>query len=469
MQDYALPCNSPHLIVLLVLLGAIPHASFAQLTGNDGNPGDTTRITYRKAVRVALNQNTDIRRSQAQTKQSELEVSSEWLDYLPDMEVTSSVERRVGRGFSEVVGGVTTEKQDEFRLTSRSSITIFNGFENASSLQGAQKQAAADRTSLRRTRREVAFTLIDQFISLVESREIVRVRKEQVEAQRRRLQQIREFVEAGSRPKSDEFTAEADLADAEQRLLQARREREVSKNQIIQTLQLNPRRNYEFKVPELKEDTLEADQYDLSDLLSDAFQKRLDLRAAEAELEAARQEIRSEKAAYYPSISLRGNYGTDWSSQGLRRVDNESFGNQLNVNRGGGLSLRISIPVFDRFNRSVQVERAQVSMLDAKYQLQDQRQQVALQVRQAYFDHQNAVQQLETANKRFRAARRARTAAQERYELGAADIVELQNAIRDYVDATSQQIRARYNLLLQRKKIDYNVGRLSTREALFSE
>jgi outer membrane protein len=86
---------------------------------------------------------------------------------------------------------------------------------------------------------------------------------------------------------------------------------------------------------------------------------------------------------------------------------------------------------------------------------------VALQVRQSYLDYQNAVQQLEAANKRLRAAEQARTAAQERYELGSADIVELQNAIRDYVDAASQQVRARYNLIFQRKRIDYNVGRLS--------
>jgi outer membrane protein len=129
----------------------------------------------------------------------------------------------------------------------------------------------------------------------------------------------------------------------------------------------------------------------------------------------------------------------------------------------------LSIPLFDQLNRSARVENAQVQAQNARYQLQDQRQEVALQVRQSYLDYKNAVQQLESTNKGLRAAERARTAAQERYELGSADIVELQNAIRDYVDASSQQVRARYELLLQQKRIDYNVGRLSPNAPLLGQ
>jgi outer membrane protein len=93
---------------------------------------------------------------------------------------------------------------------------------------------------------------------------------------------------------------------------------------------------------------------------------------------------------------------------------------------------------------------------------------VALQVRQAYLDYQNAVQQLQAARTRLKAARQARTATQERYNLGAASIVELRNANRDFVDAASQQVRARYNLLFQQKQIDYHVGRLDPRRPLRS-
>lgn len=422
---------------------------------------DTTQITFDEAVRTALDQNTDLKRAQAQARQSNVQVQSEWMDFTPDLSLSSDVSRQIGRNFSQVTGDFTTEATDFFNLTGRSSVTLFNGFENVSSLREARDQAGANQTNVKRTQREVVFTVMDQFISLVESREIVRVRQEQVEAQRQRLRQIEEFVDAGSRPTSDLYTAQADLADAEQQLLQGEREREISQTRLIQTLQLNPREAYDFQVPDLQADSLEPPQYELSALIDEAFRNRLDLRVAEAERRAAEHGVRSARSSYYPTLSLSGRYGTDWSSRGLRNLNDDGFANQLDVNRGGGISLSISIPIFDQFNRSSQVERAQVQAQNAEYALQDQRQEIALQVRQSYLDYQNAVQQLEAANKRLRAAEQARTAAQERYELGSADIVELQNAIRDYVDAASQQVRARYNLLFQQKRIDYNIGRLS--------
>ena len=465
MQRFAPPRLASVALSLLALALAVgigPRTSQAQ------QPQDTTRVTFNEAVRTALDQNTDIKRAQASARQSNVQVRSEWMDFVPDLNLRSSVTRQYGRNFSQVTGGFTTESTDFFNLSGSSGITLFNGFENVSSLRQAREQATADQTSLKRTQREVVFTVMDQFIALVESREIVRVREEQVEAQRQRLRQIREFVDAGSRPRSDEFTAEADLADAEQQLLQGERELEVNKTRLIQTLQLNPREAYDFQVPGLEGDTLGTAQYDLSALVDEAFQKRLDLRVAEAERRAAQQGIRSARSTYYPTISLSGDYGTDWTSRGqFRDPENPdefidpSFSDQLTNNRGGGVSLSLSIPIFDQLQRSTQVEQAQVQAQNAKYALQDQRQQVALQVRQSYLDYRNAVQQLEAANKRLRAAERARTAAQERYRLGSADIVELQNAIRDYVDAASQQVRARYNLIFQQKRIDYNVGRLS--------
>ena len=457
------------ILALLLVAGIGPATSQAQ------RPQDTTQISFDEAVRTALDQNTDIKRAQAQARQANVQVRAEWMDFVPDLSLRTSVSRQYGRNFSQVTGGFTTQSTDYLNLNGSSRITLFNGFENVSSLRQSRERATADQTSLKRSRREVVFTVMDQFIALVESREIVRVRKEQVEAQRQRMRQIREFVDAGSRPQSDEFTAEADLADAEQQLLQARREREVNKTQLIQTLQLSPRQAYDFQVPDLQEDTLGTAQYDLSALINEAFQKRLDLRVAQAERRAAQHSIRSARSAYYPTVSLSGNYGSDWTSRGRfpnpdgQGFTDPGFSEQLNNNRGGSISLSLNIPIFEQLQRSTQVEQAQVQAQNAKYALQDQRQQVALQVRQSYLDYRNAVQQLNAAIKRLRAAERARTAAQERYQLGSADIVELQNAIREYVDAASQQVRARHNLIFQQKRIDYNVGRLSPTEPLLGQ
>lgn len=463
---------------------------------------DTTDVTFDEAVRLALDQNTDLKRAQADARQSTVEVQSEWMDFAPDLSLSGSYSRDFGRNFSQEQIGFITESTDYLNTNGRSSITLFNGFENIASLRQAKDQARASELGLQRTQREVVFTVMEQFINLVESQEQVRVRREQLEALRQQLRQTEEFVDAGASPVSDLYQQQADVADAEQQLLQAQREREVSKTRLIQTLQLNPQGTYDFQVPELEEETETASSYDRAALIEEAFQNRLDLEVAESEKRAAEHNVRVARSSYYPSLSLNGSYGSRWTSrprplpvEGTRQspkvaeinpVNGEdpvqfaipgtggvetqepSFSDQIDNNRSGTISLSLSFSIFDRFQRNTQVEQAQVQAQNAEYALQDQRQQVALEVRQAHLDYKNAVQQLEAANKRLKAAEQAQTATQERYNLGSASIVELRNANRDYVDAASQQIRARYNLLFQQKQIDYHVGRLNPQQPLRS-
>lgn len=453
------------LVALLVVFSGHVHSASAQATQ------DTTRIAFDEAIRIALDQNTDLRRAQGDVDRTSAQVQSERMDFVPDLRVSSGVDRNFGRTFSQEQVGFINESTDYFDLNARSGVTIFNGFENVASLREAGAQAEASELDYQQTRRDVVFEVMDRFITLVENREIVRVREEELEARRQQLRQIEEFVDAGSRPVSDLYQEQARVAESEQSLLQAQRDLEVSQTRLINTLQLDPRQAYRFEVPNVDEERLGAETYELSTLMDEAFSERLDLRVAEAEQRAAEQGVRVAKSSYYPSISISGNYGTRWTSRPREIPDPETgqsiepgFSRQLDNNRSGSISLSLSIPVFDQLQRNVQVERAQVQARNAQYALEDQRQQVALQVRQAYLDYQNAVQQLEAANKRLQAAEQARSSAQERYNLGSASIVELQNATRDYVDAASQQIRARYNLLFQQKRIDYNVGRLNSQQ-----
>ena len=503
--------SSPFVLLLCVLvlavglLGGLPPVGPVAHAQQVRPPSavDTTQIGFDRAIRTALSQNTDLKRAQATLRRSETQVQAEWMDFSPDLSLGIGGSRNFGRNFNQLEGEVTTRTSDQIGGSISSGITLFNGFENTASLNQARNQEEADVLSLQRTQREVVFTVMNQYITLIENREIVRVRREELEARRQQLRQIEEFVDAGSRPVSDLYQEQANVAEAEQSLLQAQREREVSKTRLIQTLQLNPRQPYRFTVPDLAADTISTEQYNLSALMDEAFGNRLDLQAVQAEQRAAEKGVRAARSSYYPTLSLSADYGTDWSDQRLREVpgtgeapetalveradggdpfslpipgtgsqpqiQTPSFSNQLDDNRSGSISLSLSIPIFDRFQRNTQVEQAKVQAQNAQYQLEDQRQQVALQVRQAYLDYQNAVQQLEAANKRLRAARQARAAAQERYNLGSASIVELQNATRDFVDAASQQVRARYNLIFQKKQIDYHVGRLSPNEPLIQQ
>jgi len=277
------------------------------------------------------------------------------------------------------------------------------------------------------------------------------------------------------------------------------RDVQLSETRLIQVLRLDPMEAYRFDAPEVAENVEPEAAYDLTALITQAFDQRLDLRADRAGVQAAESSVSSARSQYLPTLTFSADYGTNWSStapdfqpvpgtgqtqelgfltqqgvvvdQPVQVVDPDfqavDFYDILDQRRGGSIGVSLRFPLFDGLRREQQVEEAQVQRLNAQYQLEDQRQQVALEVREAYLNYQTAVKQLDVTEKQVRAARQAREAAQERYNLGAASIVELTNANRNFVQAASQRIRARYNFVFQQKLIAYYVGNLNPSESLF--
>jgi outer membrane protein len=318
------------------------------------------------------------------------------------------------------------------------------------------------------------------------------VRAQELEAQQELLEQVEALVDVGRRPISDLYQQQAAVAEARAAIAEAERLVALTETQLIQVLQLDPTATYTFAAPTLADaDDPDLPTYDLDQLLEEAFTRRADLDAIETEAAAARVGVRVAQAGYWPVLSLAVGYGSDWSSTALVPVPGTgtdprtitvtpddgppatfavpdsgtdpdfvrpTFFDQLDQRRGGSIRLSLVVPIFDRLQTRTQVAQAEVAALNARYALQDQQQQVALQVRQAVLDYRSARVQLAATTERVEAAERARDAASRRYELGAATFVELTQAITEAVAAQSAQVRARYDVLLAQTLIDYYTG-----------
>ena len=459
---------------------------------------DTTRIAFNEALRIALDQNTTLKRAANAVDQADARLWAERMDWAPTASISASGQRRFGRSFSQQEGQIITQSIDELFGGASSRLSLQGlGIQNWASMRQARSQSTSSELSLGRTRQDVVFQVMNRYISLVENREILVVQREELAARQQQLRQIEEFVDAGSRPVSALYEQQAAVAEAESNVLGAERDVQLAETRLIQTLRLNPMDAYAFEAPSVEADTLVGATYDMRSLMQQAFNRRLDLRAAQEDVRAADRGVTAARSQYYPTLSLSANYNSSWASSipdssvtfsdtrtlnlltaegetlqtqvpaGEREVTTFGFLDKIDNRRGGSVTLSLSFPLFDGLRREQQIEQAQVAEQNAQYALEDQRLQIALEVREAYLNYQTSVKQLEVTAKQVRSARQARQAAQERYNLGAASIVELTNANRTFVQAASQRVRARYNFLFQQKLIDYFTGVLDPTPRLF--
>jgi len=461
-------------------------------------PAET--VTLDEAVEIALRQNTDLKRAESAARVSGFVTTQERLDFFPNLQLSSSGTRTFGRSFSQEEGGIINETSTFFGTEVNASVDLFNGFEHFASLRRATLEEEASELRLERTRQDVVFLVFDGFTTLQQNRQLAEVRAQELEGQQELLGQVEALVDVGRRPISDLYQQQAAVAEARAAVAEAERLVALTETQLIQVLQLDPTATYTFAAPTLADaETPDLPTYDVVQLLEEAYARRADLDATEAAAAAAREGVRVAQAGYWPVLSLAVGYGSDWSSNALVPVPGTgtdprtitvtpadgppatfavpgsgtdpdfvrpTFLDQLDQRRGGSLRLSLIVPIFDRFQTRTQVAQAEVDALNARYALQDQQQQVALQVRQAVLDYRSARVQLAATTERVQAAERAREAASRRYELGAATFVELTQAITEAVAAQSAQVRARYDVLLAQTLIDYYTGQPDPQRSL---
>jgi outer membrane protein len=417
-------------------------------------------ITFDDAIRIALKQNTTLRQANNTAELNSATVRQQRLSLLPDLRFTTTTGQNYGRSFSEAEGRIIDQTTQSLNAGVASSVTLFNGMANIASLRSAQLTENAGERNVQRAEQTVAFTVASNFLALVQQQEQLRVQQENLTAQEAQEKQIQAYVNAGSRPISDLYQQQATVAAARAQVVNAQRALELAKVDIIQALNLDPRGNYTFTPPAL--DTTTAGNssvaFNLDSLLTRALAKRSDLDAQEALVSAAEQNVKAAKGARWPALSLSAGYNSAYNS-----ATAVGFYDQLDQRRGGSLSLGFSVPLFDRGTTELATQRAQIGEDNARLDLKDRQQQIGLEVRRAYLDYVAARQQLDAAEAQLRAAQLALQTSQQRYNVGAATLLEVTQARATQLQAASALVTARYALLFQRTLIGYYTGDLDPR------
>jgi outer membrane protein len=411
-------------------------------------------ITFRDAVRIALERNAMLRSARNAASMDATFVSQARAQFRPDLRWNAQGAENYGRSFSQSEGRVLDQRTTVFNTGVSTGLTLFNGGSNTASLREARLALEAGELSFERARQTVAFTVATNFLTLVQEQEQLRVRTEALASEEALERQIQDYVDAGVRPIADLYQQQASVAAARLALVQARRAAELAEVDIVLTLQLDPRGEYAFVPPQFSELPV-LRTYDLQELLREAFERRVDLDAEESRVRAAEQGIRAARGSAPPSLSVSAGYHTAFTS-----AAELGFMDQLDQRRGGSVGIGVSFPFFDRGSTRIATERARIQLDNARLAAEARQQEVGVQVRRAHLDLQAAQAQLAAAQAQERAAELALQTSRERYEVGAATLVELTQVRALLTQAQSAMVAARYNVIFQQTLMDYHVGTL---------
>lgn len=453
-----LRCHLPGLMLAAAV--ACPVAAHA----GDAIPRDELRLTLPGAVALARENNPGLRQAANQVEASRITVARRRADFAPDLTATLAGSERFDKAVS-AAGARDGRNHESVSGTLASSLNLFNGFGDVAALRGAEWSLAGERDSYSRQEQTLVFSTMTAFLQALSDRDLIRVRAENLEGNRRQLEQVAALYLAGNRPVSDLYQQQAETAGAELDLLTAERDADISLQQLFKTIGLSPAAAAFMSAPDLGGvEALLAAQDPAADNARPAV--RADLRARAKQVEAAREETAAAAAGYWPTLSLTATLSSGYSSLDRSAGFADQFGDH---NPAAAIGLTLSVPVFDRWQTRHQVAQARLRQDDARLSLLQQQLQAESEFGRALRDFRTAQKLIVVAEARLTAARQALAAMEERYRVGAATLVELTRARAQYTEAAYKRVEARYGLITQGVSVAYYQGDGARLQALLAQ
>ena len=421
------------------------------------------RLTLEEAISIALQRNTSLIKSSNNLSSSEAELRSAYGDLLPSLGASGSWDwsRIEDDGGTQVdfLGNVintpaSTTESRSYSVGVGGSFTLFDGMANWANISQKSDNLDAAEFDIAKLKQDIVFQTTEYFYSVLNNREIMKVREENVKYNQKLLETIEEKRRLGSVPIADVYAQQVQAGNAELELIRAENAYENAVSTLLNYLSVDVLAEYEFVGEVETGSEVDTENYmqefgTLQTMVNEAMQNRYDYKSQELAVESAESGVTIARGGIFPQLTGSYSYGS-----GATTVDN------LFDRRTTRVGLTLSIPIFSNFNVDTRIQAAEIFALNTIEDLSALERQIKIEIKQGYLDLLAAKKNLDVTNKNVVSARENRRINTERYNLGAGNIVELLQADRDYIQAVSNNIDALYGFFTSRDQLLNALGKL---------
>ena len=319
-------------------------------------------------------------------------------------------------------------------------ITDFGQTKNL--VAGARLSAKAEETSRAGTEQEIVLNVEVNFFNVLEARAVLGVAEQTVNARQLLVDQVTAM--AKSRLKSDLDVSFAAVALEQSRLILQKARGDADGAQASLSAALGYRDAGQFELADVP--ARPGGVPDAASLIETAMNSRPDLIGLRYERDAAGRLAQAEKDRNYPALVALGTVGNAMSHD-YRLPDKYA---------AGGIAM--DIPLFEGGKYVARQHAAEMQARIAGETLRDREDIASRDVRLAWVNYNTAVQRFLTTEQLLKNADQAYSLAQARYKIGSSSIVELTDAQVNATSARIAEANARYDELIQRTILDYQVG-----------
>lgn len=345
---------------------------------------------------------------------------------LPTLSANGIYSNSSNQRFDQTTGQLVSES---YTAQLQAGYEVFGGGRRLVQLRAAGAEVDAALADDRARTFQTILETTEVFFAAAAADDLVRVAEQRLERARQQLTFAEVRLELGTSTSSDLLRAQLEMGNAELALLDARNAQRRAVLELGRSVGLDTEaRPAPGSLPSTAPAVPAVDE-----LVRRAEAEAPDIVSADATVRSRAANRLAAYSTYLPSLRVTGGY--DWFSFEFPPRD-ESW----------NLRLIASMPLFNGFQREAAVDRAQAAERVARVQALDTERRVRVEVEAAAFEIASAQRTVEISGRAVELAREDLRVQEERYQIGASTILDLQASQVALADADVALVRARQEL-----------------------
>jgi outer membrane protein TolC len=378
-------------------------------------------LTWQECVRQAKENNPEIFSAKENIMQALADKDISLSTMLPQVDADASAKR------SKVSG---RDKTNSYAYGISGSQLVFDGFKTASEITSASKIIDAQRYNYALISSNIRFDLRQAFVSLIRAQELIHITESISERRKQNFELVTLRYKGGREHKGALLTAEADLAQAEFEVEQARRSILLSSRELIKQL------GVPIAIPLKAQDEFVLNRdYTIKPDIEDIADTTPFLQELISRKDAAIYDVNSKEADFMPKVYLSGSFNRT-NDEWPPRNDDWSTG------------LSISLPIFEGGRRASEVSKARSRLSQAMSDTHSGRDTVLVTLERSWKDLQDAIANVSVQNKFLEAADERAKITRAQYSTGLATFNDWIIIEDNLVKAQKAHLNAQAEMLL---------------------
>lgn len=433
----------------------------------------------RRCVEYALAHNISIQQTGVQARMAEVnEKQTRWSQY-PNADFSTNTGLQWGRSIDPTTNQFTSNQLLYQGYSLSAGITVFNWHRIRNNIISADLSSDAARMDVEKIRNDISLTVATYYLQVLLSYQQIAIAKTQMEQTLSQLGVMQKKVDAGAAPELDKLTLEGQYATDSSSYITAKATADQNLLQLKQVLNVDAGQPFDIAEPPVDQIPVEPIlNLQPETVFQVAIQNQPAQKANLLRLKSLEAALRSSRAAMYPTISIGGTLGTNFSSadkkvtggvitgykvsgdlvnvsgtqyqvftpEGYATQAKKSFserwdgwGLQMNNNFRQSLGFSISVPINSSGTARFNYERSKLDLKNAELTRSLSDQTLKNDIYKAYYNASAAMEKFNAAKKTYEITQKAFEFAKKRNDLG------LLNAY-DYLISQNNMFRAQYDL-----------------------